>query len=33
MLEFLVDNMFVVVGGRFSNVTGAFQWAPIVPLS
>ena len=32
MLEFLVDNIFVVFGERFSNRKSAFQWAQIVPL-
>ena len=33
MLEFLVDNIIVVLGERFSNGWLAFQWAQIVPLS
>ena len=33
MLEFLVDNILVVFGERFSNRLSAFQLAQIVPLS
>ena len=33
MLEFLVDNIFVFFGGRFSNRQSAFQGAKIVSLS
>ena len=33
MLEFLVDNIFVVFGERVSNRSSEFPWAPIVFLS
>ena len=33
MLEFLVDNIFVVFGESLSNTKSAFQWAQIVPLT